>query len=123
MPMVTCSKCKKIVNDSSKKCPNCGAILRPGTVDMSDPENKKIYTVNKVLLYGGSILVVLDLLNFIKTYVGGIVLGFGIMMLGFLQLKSVKKEGAGSKTKAIIVIAMGAIVFIVGFISLYYSIF
>jgi len=113
MAMVTCPKCKKIVNNASKKCPNCGASLIP----LSSGTENKMRTIGSVLMVVSCVLLALDLFNVVKTYVGSPLLGISFFIQG-LAMSKLKKE-TDEKNKANVFIAAGVIFFLVGLVFLY----
>lgn len=122
MAMVTCPKCKKIVSNTSQKCPNCGAPLRTRGVLPSKPADKKLKTISSILMYTSGLLLFLDLFSIAKTYVGGILLGCGFVLQGLAQAKAEKAEGFEGKSKTKYIEAIGVIIIIAGIVYLYFDI-
>lgn len=121
MAIVTCPGCKKMVSDSSGKCPNCGAGLKSktGVSDKSTPAIKKLQTFNMVFMYVAGIMVLLDIFEIFTTYVGGLLLGSGIFVQAYLQYRKGKDEGNIEKRKVIAVVIVGVLTFAAGILNLY----
>lgn len=113
MAMVTCPNCKKIVNDASGKCPNCGKALKGGTVDKSTPSGK-IKLASSVLITISCILLFLEFFEVGKTYIGGLLLGAGFILHGVSQAMLKNDESYIGKNKVIIIYVIGVAVFISG---------
>ena len=119
MALVTCPKCKKIVSDTSKVCPNCGGSLKSGPFDNNNPKAKKLHTLSNVFLSISCVLLFIEILNVAKTYVGAILFGVGFLMQGLSLLESEKEKGYDGKKRARIIIVLSIAFMIIGIVFLY----
>jgi uncharacterized paraquat-inducible protein A len=118
MAMVDCPSCKKIVSDSSGKCPNCGKALKTGTADWNTPAGR-LRIISSVLIVASFVLVIIDLLDIVKTYVSGLLLGAGIFLHGVSQAKMADDKDYIGRRKVIAIYVLGAIFFAAGIVFLY----
>lgn len=118
MAMVDCPGCKKIVSDSSGKCPNCGKRLKTGTTDWNTPAGR-LKIISSVLIVASFVLVIIDLFDIAKTYVSGLLLGAGIFLHGVSQAKMADDKDYIGKRRVIIIYVMGVIFFAAGIVFLY----
>lgn len=121
MAIITCPSCKKMVSDSSGKCPNCRAVLKSkmGASDKSTPAIKKLQTFNMIFMYVAGAMVLLEIFNIFTTYVGGLLLGIGIFIQAYLQYRKGKDEGDIEKRKVFVIIFVGLMTFAAGILNLY----
>ena len=111
MAMVTCPGCKKIVDDASGKCPNCGKQLKSDAADKNTPAGK-FRMISSVLIAASFVLLLLELFETARTYVGGLLLGAGIFFHGLSQAKLADEEDYIGKRKVLIIYIMGVAIFI-----------
>ena len=111
MALVTCPKCKKIVDNASNKCPNCGKVLSYSALDKNAPSYARMHLVSNVLLVVSCVLLLIEFMGGIKTYVGGIVFGAGFLLQGLALMEREKVEGYDGKKRGWIAVII-AIVFI-----------
>ncbi len=118
MAIVTCPGCKKIVNDSSGKCPNCGQALKAGAVDKNSPAGK-LRMLSSAFIVVSFVLLLVDFLGIGKTYVSGLLLGVGVVLHGASQAKMANDKNYIGKNKVIIIYVFGVILFLAGIFFLY----
>ncbi|SHH88223.1 zinc-ribbon domain-containing protein [Sporobacter termitidis DSM 10068] len=125
MAMVTCPKCKRIVNDTSKKCPNCGGPLGVGTggggsiFDKNAPKFKKLHLLSNVFLAVSCLLLLLEFGNVGKTYVGGVLFGVGFLLQGLSEAAREKEPGYVGKGRSKLIIGISVVLTLVGCLYFY----
>ncbi|NLT13581.1 MAG: hypothetical protein GXY05_04490 [Clostridiales bacterium] len=117
MAMVDCPGCKKIVSDSSGKCPNCGKTLKAGTSDWNTPTGR-LKMISSALIVASFILFLVEFFEVAKTYVGGLLLGAGVFLHGVSQSKMADDKDYIGKRKVMIIYVMGVLIFATGIVFL-----
>lgn len=121
MAMVTCPKCKRVVSNSAKKCPNCGNALSGSPFDMNAPKYAKLHLLSNIVLGASFILLFIEFVGMAKTYVGGLLFGAGFMLQGFSQLEKEKLKGYDGKKRGKLIIGISVVVSILGALFLYWD--
>jgi uncharacterized membrane protein YvbJ len=89
-----CPKCGGALKSSDKTCPKCGAAIG------GNQATERIKTVSTAVMTVGAVLIVLDLLDVMKTYVGSLLVGIGFFIYYFyLRKKSQEDETAVEKKR------------------------
>ncbi len=114
MAMVTCPKCKKIVSNTPKACPNCGSALKSGLFDNGSPKAKKLHMMSKMVMGISCVLMILERMNFTKTYAGALLFGVGFLLHGLSLQELEKEKDYDGKTRSKIIIAISIAIMIIG---------
>ena len=111
MALVTCPRCKKTVSNTTNKCPNCGNTLSYSAFDKNAPKHAKLHMASNVALVIAFVLLMLEFLSGIKSYVGGILFGVGFMFhaLSLLEKEKDKDYDGKKRGKLLIWISVGVI--------------
>lgn len=111
MALVTCPKCKKTVSNTSNKCSNCGATLSYSAFDKNAPKHAKLHMASNIVISAAFVLLMVEFMSNIKTYVGGIFFGAGFLLHGLSLMEKEKEvEHDGKKRGKILVIVSFALI-------------
>jgi hypothetical protein len=114
MAVVTCPKCKKMVSDTSGKCPNCGNTLKVHPLSKEASLASKLHFASNAILGVSFLLLLLEYMNNTKTYVGGILFGGGFLLQGLSLLQREKEKDYDGKKRGKILIAVSVVLILIG---------
>jgi hypothetical protein len=118
MALVTCPKCKKSVDNATNKCPNCGGTLSYSAFDKNAPKDAKLHMASNVALVVAFLLLMMEFVANIKSYVGGILFGVGFMLHGLSLLEKEKQKDYDGKKRGKILVWVSVVITALGVVYL-----
>jgi hypothetical protein len=114
MAMVTCPKCKRTVNSTANKCPNCGNVLSYSAFDKNAPKDARFHMLSNIFLGVSFVLLFMDFMNIAKTYAGGIVFGVGFLFQALSMLEKEKEKDFSGKKRGRLLFWISVVLILIG---------
>jgi hypothetical protein len=80
---------------------------------------KTLHVISTVIMSVSTVLLLLELFEVFKTYVGGVFLGVGFLIEGFARIKMEKAGEHSPQNKPAVVIGIGIFIILAGLVYLY----
>lgn len=110
MATTNCPKCKKSVTDTDKTCPHCGANVSLSLFSKEAPLSRKLHNLSTLIMAISAALLIVEIADIAKTYVGGILLGIGFLLEGVAQGVRDKEEKCTIKSKAKMIMVFALVI-------------
>lgn len=95
------------------------ADLKPKGDGKKAPPYKTLHTLSTVLMAISCLLLLIEMLEMGKTYVGGVLLGIGFLLEAFSRRIKERTEGHNPQNKPALIFGIAAFVIVAGFVFLY----